>query len=76
VAFVGGGSLPEQALPTWVVELEAEGLGEEELARCLRAGSPAVMARVKGGKLVLDVRTVFAAQEPALVEAVGRATVP
>jgi hypothetical protein len=31
------------------------------------------MARVRDGKLVLDVRTVFERQEAALVEAVGRA---
>src|SRR5439155_9096467 len=28
VAFAGGGSLPDQPLPTWVVEVEAGGLGE------------------------------------------------
>ena len=40
------------------------------LARRLRAGEPAVLGRLQGGKLLLDVRTVFAEQEAALVEAV------
>jgi L-seryl-tRNA(Ser) seleniumtransferase len=72
VAFVGGGSLPDQAMPTWVVEVDA-GLGDCELSARLRHGTPAVLSRVRGGKVVLDVRTVFEGQEAALVEAVTAA---
>jgi L-seryl-tRNA(Ser) seleniumtransferase len=72
-AFVGGGSLPDQALPTWVVAVEAEGLSDATLAQRLRTGTPAVMGRLRDGKLLLDVRTVFPAQEGALVEAVRHA---
>ncbi len=53
----------------------ARGLGEEQLACRLRTGSPPVMARVRDGKLVLDVRTVFDSQEAALLEALARAAV-
>ncbi len=74
VAYVGGGSLPDQALPTWVVEVEADGVSEEELARRLRKGNPAVMGRLQGGKLLLDVRTVFLEQEGALLKAVFEAS--
>jgi L-seryl-tRNA(Ser) seleniumtransferase len=73
VAYVGGGSLPDQAMKSWVVEVEAASVGDTELARRLRTGTPAVMARVRDGKVVLDVRTVFEHQEALLVEAVGRA---
>ncbi len=72
-AYVGGGSLPDQALPTWVVEVEPTGQSDADLAGRLRTGTPAVMARVKGGKVVLDLRTVFAGQEPDLVQAIGQA---
>jgi L-seryl-tRNA(Ser) seleniumtransferase len=72
-AYVGGGSLPDQTMPAWVVRLEAAGLSEGRLAERLRAGQPTVMPRLKDGRVLLDVRTVFAEQEPALVEAVGRA---
>src|SRR5262249_61794866 len=71
VAYVGGGSLPDQAMPTWVVEVEARAVGDAELAYRLRAGDPAVMGRLRDGRLVLDVRTVFAEQEDELVEAGG-----
>ncbi len=73
VAYAGGGSLPAQTMRTWVVEVTARGVGEEQLAHRLRTGQPAVLPRLREGKLVLDVRTVFARQEADLVEAVGRA---
>jgi L-seryl-tRNA(Ser) seleniumtransferase len=72
-AFVGGGSLPDQAMPTWVVEVEAQEIGDAELARRLRMGTPAVVGRLRDGKLVLDVRTVFPRQEPDLIAACGLA---
>ncbi len=73
VAYVGGGSLPDQPMRTVVVEVEAKGRTDDELAARLRLGEPAVVARLRDGKLVLDVRTVFPEQEPVLVEAVRRA---
>jgi L-seryl-tRNA(Ser) seleniumtransferase len=73
VAYVGGGSLPDQALKTWVVEVEARDLSDATLAVRLRTGTPAVMGRLRDGRLVLDVRTVFPEQERALVEAVRAA---
>lgn len=71
-AYVGGGSLPDQALPTWVVEVTARDLSDAELAYRLRTGTPAVMCRVRDGQVVLDVRTIFPHQEAALVEALRR----
>jgi L-seryl-tRNA(Ser) seleniumtransferase len=73
VAFVGGGSLPDQAMKTWVVEVRAAEVGDADLAWRLRTGAPAVVGRLRDGKLLLDVRTVFAEQEGPLVEAVRRA---
>jgi L-seryl-tRNA(Ser) seleniumtransferase len=76
VAYVGGGSLPDQTMPTWVVEVTATDVSDAELALRLRTGTPGVMGRLRGDKLLLDVRTVFPAQEPALAEAVARAVAP
>jgi L-seryl-tRNA(Ser) seleniumtransferase len=73
VAYVGGGSLPDQAMKTVVVEIAARTVSEDELAHRLRTGTPAVVGRLREGKLVLDVRTVFPRQEDELVEAVRRA---
>jgi L-seryl-tRNA(Ser) seleniumtransferase len=73
VAFVGGGSLPDQPLKACVIEVEAESVSDAALAYRLRTGTPAVLGRLRDGRLVLDVRTVFVEQEEALLEAVRRA---
>jgi L-seryl-tRNA(Ser) seleniumtransferase len=73
VAYVGGGSLPDQAMKTCVVEIAARDLEDTTLAYRLRLGSPAVLGRLREGKLLLDVRTIFPGQDSALVEAVRKA---
>jgi L-seryl-tRNA(Ser) seleniumtransferase len=72
-AYVGGGSLPDQAMETWVVEIEARGLSDADLAHRLRTGTPPVLGRLRDGKLILDVRTIFPHQEQDLVEALRHA---
>jgi L-seryl-tRNA(Ser) seleniumtransferase len=69
-AFVGGGSLPDQKLATWVVELQPGQASDAELAYRLRMGTPAVMGRVREGKVVLDVRTIFVEEMEELVGAI------
>ena len=73
VAYVGGGSLPDQKMPTWVVVLKPRNRSDDECALRLRTGTPAVMVRLRDGKLVLDMRTIFLHQIDALVEAVRNA---
>jgi L-seryl-tRNA(Ser) seleniumtransferase len=73
VAYVGGGSLPDQSMPTWVVALTATEHAEAELARRLRLGEPAVLGRVHDGQLLLDVRTIFQEDVDALVAVVAAA---
>jgi L-seryl-tRNA(Ser) seleniumtransferase len=55
VARVGGGALPLAELPSFGVRLEGDA---DLLAVRLRAGDPAVLARVTDGALVLDCRTL------------------
>src|SRR5207244_7655209 len=75
VAFVGGGSLPDQKMPTWVVELQAQSLSDSEFAERLRTGDPAVVGRIQEAKLILDLRTVFPRQMGDLVQAIRSALV-
>jgi L-seryl-tRNA(Ser) seleniumtransferase len=72
-AYVGGGSLPDQTMKTWVVEVVAQEVSDAELAHRLRTGAPAVLGRLRDEKLVLDMRTIFPEQEPALLEALTAA---
>lgn len=74
---VGGGSLPGETLPTWLVAVECASGGApgaaspDELAARLRRNDPPVVARIEDGRLVLDPRTVQANEEKALLSAVA-----
>ena len=71
VSEAGGGSLPLQELPTWVVEVRRDGGGVSRLEAALRRHSPPVIARVHEDALLLDPRTVESEREGALVDAVA-----
>ena len=64
---IGGGSTPDQTLPSWAIEIEAANASELE-AR-LRAGNPPVVCRIQRDRIILDMRTVFEEEETALVGA-------
>jgi L-seryl-tRNA(Ser) seleniumtransferase len=67
-SYAGGGSLPEHALDSWVVQIEAP-VGAARLAARLRTGRPPVLARVRDDRLILDVRTLLDRDEDAVVRA-------
>jgi L-seryl-tRNA(Ser) seleniumtransferase len=62
---VGGGSLPEETLPTWVLALSVS--KPNSVAARLRKANPPIIVRISEGRVMLDPRTVFAEQEPALL---------
>ena len=64
---IGGGSLPGETLPTWLVALDGN---PDAMADALRQADSPVVARIEDDKLVLDPRTVMADEEDAVVEAV------
>jgi L-seryl-tRNA(Ser) seleniumtransferase len=70
---VGGGAAPEIEVKTALVAVIHASLGPDRLAAALRAGRPAVLARVGEGRLLLDLRTVLPGEEPALLQALDRA---
>lgn len=71
VSFAGGGTLPDDARPTVVIAMTLEGIGEESFAESLRTGSHSVVARIQNGRVVIDLRTVFAEHEPDLVHSIA-----
>jgi L-seryl-tRNA(Ser) seleniumtransferase len=68
---VGGGSLPGETLPTYLVALEIE--APDAFAARLRAGEPPIITRIEADRLVLDPRTVLPEQEASLWRLVGEA---
>jgi L-seryl-tRNA(Ser) seleniumtransferase len=55
---IGGGSAPGATLPTHLVAIGGGGLRADCLEKALRGGSPALVARIDAGRVVLDLRTV------------------
>ncbi len=70
---IGGGSTPDQMLPTWVVELAVPKPSAFE-AR-LRRGTIPVIARIERDKIILDMRTIADSEEAALVLAAHNAAI-
>ncbi len=67
---VGGGSLPGETLPGAGVAVAPGPEGAEDCATRLRRGAPAIVARIVDERLLFDLRTVLAEDEPALVRRV------
>jgi L-seryl-tRNA(Ser) seleniumtransferase len=63
---VGGGSLPGETMPTWLLALDSPS-SNRTLAR-LRQRQPPVIARVQDERVVLDPRTVLPEQDSLLLE--------
>ncbi len=64
---VGGGGAPGVTIPSACVALPAR------LAHALRTGTPAVMGRVHGGELLLDLLAVDPSDDDAIIGAVNAA---
>jgi len=62
---VGGGSLPDESIPTFLFELQVR--SAEKFLRALRKNNPPIIARTENDKILFDPRTVFPEQEGALL---------
>jgi L-seryl-tRNA(Ser) seleniumtransferase len=54
-SVIGGGSTPDQALPTWLLAIDGDAV---EIEKRLRAANPPVIARIADDRLLVDLRTV------------------
>ncbi|MBM3773681.1 MAG: L-seryl-tRNA(Sec) selenium transferase [Acidobacteria bacterium] len=62
-SVIGGGSTPEQSIPTFLISLAARHESR------LRAATPPIIGRIENERLLLDLRTVFADEEEELARA-------
>lgn len=62
---VGGGSLPEESMPTFVLSLGVK--SPDKFLRKLRDATPPVIARTENDKVLLDPRTVFDGQDKRII---------
>jgi L-seryl-tRNA(Ser) seleniumtransferase len=71
-SVIGGGAAPSSVLPTRLLAVTCDGLSADELATRLRASDPPIIARVEQGRVLLDLRTVSADQDPMITGALDR----
>jgi L-seryl-tRNA(Ser) seleniumtransferase len=75
LSVIGGGSTPDQKLSTHLISIKSGNRSaasiEQRLRKPLR-GSP-VIARIAGDRVILDLRTVFTDEEPALAASLAAA---
>ncbi|HDN79184.1 MAG TPA: L-seryl-tRNA(Sec) selenium transferase [Chloroflexi bacterium] len=65
---VGGGSLPGETLPTWLLALSVP--SPDAAARALRSYDPPIIARIEEDLLLFDPRTVFPEEEETLLRGI------
>ncbi|MGA3143715.1 MAG: L-seryl-tRNA(Sec) selenium transferase [Verrucomicrobiota bacterium] len=71
-AYLGSGSLPEEAIPSLVVSVSLPGMKATDLARALRLDQACVFGRIEHERVLLDVRTITDVQVKAIAGALGR----
>jgi L-seryl-tRNA(Ser) seleniumtransferase len=64
---VGGGSLPEHAIPTILIAIEGPA---SRIATALRRGEPPVIARIEKDACCIDPRTVLRGEDETLIDAI------
>ncbi len=65
-SMIGGGSLPEESLPTWVLSLQVE--KPNRLLQKLRGLPLPLIARIENDRVVLDPRTVLPEQDKEVID--------
>ncbi len=70
VAYIGGGVLAEHALPSVAVALRPQA-GCDGAARALRRRPVPIVARIQGDRLLFDLRTIFADEDDAVIDALS-----
>ena len=65
LSAIGGGSLPGESLPTWLLSIKTE--GAQSLAKRLRDADTPVIARIEDDRVLLDPRTALPSEEDALL---------
>ncbi len=71
-ALAGGGSLPAQPLPTYVVSIEIPGMEAEDVSAGMRNAPVPVIGRMRSGRFCLDCRTILAGDASHIIAALER----
>lgn len=70
-SMIGGGSLPEESLPTWLLALDSK--KPNRFLSALRDLPHPLIARIENERVVLDPRTVFPEQDEQVIDNLRKA---
>jgi L-seryl-tRNA(Ser) seleniumtransferase len=68
-SMVGGGSMPTEKIPTYVLKIKSHSMSPEAIEKKLRENTVPVIARIYNGEILIDVRTMFDDDFDIIVEA-------
>lgn len=68
-SVVGGGAAPSAVLPTALIAITSAKFSADTLLAQLRAANPPIVARIESEQVLLDLRTVFPAQDELVAAA-------
>ncbi|HEX6719131.1 MAG TPA: L-seryl-tRNA(Sec) selenium transferase [Pyrinomonadaceae bacterium] len=69
---LGGGAGPTSTFPTTLIAITHPHKSAQEIEHQLRTSSPPIIGRISEGKVLLDLRTVFEDELPAIRAALSR----
>lgn len=58
-SMVGGGSMPEEKIETYVIKIKSDKFSPQELEKKLRENRIPIIIRISKDEVILDLRTVF-----------------
>lgn len=67
---MGGGSMPGELIPTYLVTLKHKRLKETKLLRLLRENIPPIIARIEKDRVVMDPRTIHPSEMKDIKKAI------
>jgi L-seryl-tRNA(Ser) seleniumtransferase len=56
---VGSGALPTEEIQTKAIAVEHDAIGADQIAERFRQARPPIIGRIKDGRFLLDLRTIF-----------------
>lgn len=72
ISYSGGGALPDEVMPSWVVALDSRTHKLDALAEQLRKQTIPIVGRIQNDRLQLDVRTLFDHDFPVIADSLRR----
>jgi L-seryl-tRNA(Ser) seleniumtransferase len=70
-SMVGGGSMPEERIPTYVIKAKSERISPDMLEKKLRLSETAIIVRVSNDEVIMDLRTLFDRDFDIIADAFG-----